>query len=86
MGKKRVDESAPESVVRIESRYQPGLLRQCVQEGLSAEVIMERLAVKNMQTLRKHLLRLMAEDKAFMKSMVYSSVEAICQRSMPKAG
>lgn len=80
MGKKRMDESAPESVVRIESRYQPGLLRQCVQEGLNAEVIMERLAVKNMQTLRKHLLRLMAEDKAFYE------VEGLFQRgsNMPK--
>ena len=50
---------------RIESRYQPGLLRQCVTEGLTADAMMERVGILHKQTLRKHLLRLMAEDKTF---------------------
>ena len=50
---------------RIESRYQPGLLRQCISENLSADSMMERLGILHKQTLRKHLLRLMAEDKTF---------------------
>ena len=54
-----------ETSTRIESRYQPGLLRQCVNEGLPADAMMERLGVQHKQTLRKHLLRLMAEDKTF---------------------
>ena len=54
-----------ETSTRIESRYQPGLLRQCVNEGLSADAMMERLGILHKQTLRKHLLRLMAEDKTF---------------------
>lgn len=54
-----------ETLTRIESRYQPGLLRQCINEGLSADAMMERLGVLHRSTLRKHLHRLMAEDKAF---------------------
>lgn len=50
---------------RIESRYQPGLLRQCISENLSADSMMERLRILHKQTLRKHLHRLMAEDKTF---------------------
>lgn len=64
MGKKR-DTTETEESTRIESRYQPGLLRQCVNEGLSAAVMMERLGVLHRSTLRKHLHRLMAEDKTF---------------------
>jgi hypothetical protein len=69
MGKKKIElesgELPVDGSVRIESRYQPGLLRQCISEGISAESMMDRLEIKNMQTLRKHLLRLMAEDKTF---------------------
>ncbi len=50
---------------RIVSKYNPDALRQCVLEGMSAENIMEKLSVKNKPTLRKHLLRLMQEDKQF---------------------
>lgn len=50
---------------RIESRYQPGLLRQCISENITAEAMMERLGILSKSTLRKHLLRAMAEDKTF---------------------
>jgi len=65
---------------KIESRYQPGLLRQCITEGISADAIMERLGILHKQTLRKHLLRLMAEDKTFYE------VEALFMRgsNLPK--
>ena len=52
---------------RIESRYQPGLLRQCISENLSADSMMERVGILHKQTLRKHLLRLMAEEKKFIE-------------------
>ena len=58
-------ETAETESTRIESRYQPGLLRQCISENLSAESMMERVGILHKQTLRKHLLRLMAEDKTF---------------------
>ena len=63
MAKKRdTSETEPS---KIESRYQPGLLRQCISENLSADSMMERVGILHKQTLRKHLLRLMAEDKTF---------------------
>ncbi|WP_029461259.1 hypothetical protein [Solidesulfovibrio alcoholivorans] len=64
MGKKH-DNPESEVPTKIESRYQPGLLRQCISENLSADAMMERLGILHKQTLRKHLLRLMAEDKTF---------------------
>lgn len=64
MAKKR-DIAEAEGSTRIESRYQPGLLRQCITEGLSADAMLERLGIGHKPTLRKHLLRLMAEDKTF---------------------
>lgn len=65
---------------RIESRYQPGLLRQCINEGLSADAMMERLGVLHVQTLRKHLLRLMNEEKQ------YFDIEGLFRRgsNLPK--
>jgi hypothetical protein len=77
---KKKEAAAEEQTQKIESRYQPGLLRQCIEEGLNADVIMDRLEIKHKQTLRKHLHRLMAEDKA------YYEVEGLFQRgsSMPK--
>lgn len=84
MGRKKSDSEGVDlstgGSVRIESRYQPGLLRQFISEGLTADAMMERLEVKNMQTFRKHLLRLMAEDKTFYE------VDGLYQRgsSMPK--
>lgn len=61
--KRHMDDN--EVIARIESRYQPGLLRQCIEEKLNADAMLEKLGVRNKQTLRKHLLRLMAEDKTF---------------------
>ena len=63
MAKKR--ETSEMESSKIESRYQPGLLRQCIAENLSADAMMERIGILHRQTLRKHLLRLMAEDKTF---------------------
>lgn len=50
---------------RIESQYQPGLLRQCIADGLSLDEMMVRLSILHKSTLRKHILRLMDEDKTF---------------------
>ena len=63
MGKKTT--ASDSEIMKIESRYQPGLLRQCVSENLSADSMMERLGILHKPTLRKHLLRLMAEDQQF---------------------
>lgn len=80
MPKKRDTAVEGEGSTKIESRYQPGLLRQCVNEGLSADAMMERLGVLHRSTLRKHLLRLMAQDK------VFYDIEDLFSRdsSMPK--
>lgn len=64
MSKKEASQQENESS-RIESRYQPGLLRQCINEGLSLDEMMDRLDVQHKNTLRKHILRLMDEDKTF---------------------
>ena len=65
MAKKR--ETSEMESSKIESRYQPGLLRQCIAENLSADAMMERIGILHKQTLRKHLHRLMAEEKKFIE-------------------
>lgn len=79
MAKKR-ESSEGETSTRIESRYQPGLLRQCISENLTADAMMERLGIQHKQTLRKHLLRLMNEEKQF------SDIEGLFMRgsNLPK--
>jgi hypothetical protein len=63
MGKKTT--ATDSEIMKIESRYQPGLLRQCINENLSADAMMERMGIGHLPTLRKHLLRLMSQDKQF---------------------
>ena len=78
MGKKI---TTPEGeTTKIESRYQPGMLRQCIADNLSADAMMKHLGILNKSTLRKHLLRLMADDK------VFYDIENLFNRSssMPK--
>lgn len=48
---------------KIESRYNPSLLRECIQEGLDANQILERLEIKHRQTLKQHILKLINDDK-----------------------
>ncbi len=50
---------------RIVSKYQPNELRKCISENLHVDAVLKRLKIANKQTLRKHLHRLMNEDKAF---------------------
>lgn len=54
-----------ESSRRAESKYNPSILRQCILEGLHADVIMDRLGLKHKQVLRQHLLKLCDLDKTF---------------------
>ena len=55
-------ESSRKSVL---SKYNPGALRKAVQDGLSVSQILEKLGIQNRQTLRKHLAKLIQEDKKF---------------------
>jgi hypothetical protein len=50
---------------RFESRYNPALLRVCINEGMHADQIMERLEIKHRQTLKQHILKLINDDKNF---------------------
>ena len=54
-----------QSSKRTESKYNPSVLRQCILEGLHADVIMDRLGLKHKQVLRQHLLKLCDLDKTF---------------------
>jgi len=63
MGKKKTDESG--DGMRVESKYNSNQLRQCIQDGLSANDIMEQLGIKHKQTLKQFLLKLMSDDRTY---------------------
>jgi hypothetical protein len=50
---------------KFESRYNPKLLRECINEGMHADEIMEKLEIKHRQTLKQHILKLINDDKYF---------------------
>ncbi|TVM14540.1 hypothetical protein DPQ33_17310 [Oceanidesulfovibrio indonesiensis] len=49
----------------IESKYDATLLRDCVQQDMNADEMLKVLGIKNRQTLKRYLLRLMHEDRAY---------------------
>lgn len=48
---------------RPESKFDPKALREMVQEGLDATAIMERMKIKNRQTLKQFILKLIHIDR-----------------------
>lgn len=50
---------------KIESKYNPSLLRECIFNGMDASEIMVKLDVKHRQTLKQYVLKLMSDDKTY---------------------
>ncbi len=50
---------------KIESKYNPSLLRECIFGGMTASEIMAKMGVKHRQTLKQYVLKLMSDDKTY---------------------
>ena len=50
---------------KIESKYNPSLLRECIFNGMDASEIMVKMDVKHRQTLKQYVLKLMSDDRTF---------------------
>lgn len=50
---------------KIESKYNPSLLRECIFNGMDASDIMVKMDVKHRQTLKQYVLKLMSDDKTY---------------------
>jgi len=50
---------------KIESKYNPSLLRECIFNGMDASEIMLKMDVKHRQTLKQYVLKLMSDDKTY---------------------
>ena len=50
---------------KIESKYNPSLLRECIFGGMTASEIMAKMDVKHRQTLKQYVLKLMSDDKTY---------------------
>ncbi|NDY58293.1 hypothetical protein G3N56_16290 [Desulfovibrio sulfodismutans] len=48
---------------KFESRYNPKMLRECINAGMHADEIMAKLEIKHRQTFKQHILKLMNDDK-----------------------
>ena len=48
-----------------ESRYNPSLLRECIQKNMDTAQIMKELGVTHRQTLKHYVLKLMSDDKSY---------------------
>ena len=43
---------------RIESKYNPSLLRECIFDGMEASAIMVKMDIKHRQTLKQYVLKI----------------------------
>ncbi|MEL7639694.1 MAG: hypothetical protein AAGU21_08630 [Solidesulfovibrio sp.] len=50
---------------KIESKYNPSLLRESIFDGMTASEIMTKMDVKHRQTLKQYVLKLMSDDKTY---------------------
>jgi hypothetical protein len=50
---------------RFESRYNPTILKELINEGLNATQIMERMSIKHKQVLKQYILRLCSDEKTY---------------------
>ncbi len=53
----------PEPKRKMESKYDPRVLRQLVKDGLDASQIMDRMGIKHRQTLKQYILKLISTDR-----------------------
>jgi hypothetical protein len=57
------DGKNPETKRKMESKYDPRVLRQLVKDGLDASQIMDRMGIKHRQTLKQYILKLISTDR-----------------------
>ena len=57
------EEKAPDTKRKLESKFNPKLLRELVKENLDAIQIMERMGIKHKQTLKQFILKLITIDR-----------------------
>ncbi|GAB6039237.1 hypothetical protein JCM15519_37960 [Fundidesulfovibrio butyratiphilus] len=65
MGKKNESVGAAETHLKIESKYNPTVLMDCIQAGLHAHEIMDRMNIRHKQTLKQYAAKLMSDEKTF---------------------
>ena len=58
---------------KIESKYHPSLLRECIFNGMDASEIMVKMDVKHRQTLKQYVLKLMSDDKTYYEVRAFIS-------------
>jgi len=50
---------------KIESKYNPSVLRECIFNGMDASEILVKMDIKHRQTLKQYVLKLMSDDKTY---------------------
>ena len=55
----------PTKAPKIESKYNPTLLRECIKNNDSATEIMTKLGIAHKQTLKQYVLKLISDDRHF---------------------
>lgn len=50
---------------KVESKYNPTILRECIHLKMDTAQIMEKLGVTHRQTLKHYVLKLMSDDKSY---------------------
>jgi len=60
-----VDGEGPVEKKKLESKYNPAILRDCIQKKMDSSEIMAMLGVTHRQTLKHYVLKLMSDDKTY---------------------
>ena len=50
---------------KIESKYNPSILRECITSNMDASDIMVKMGITHRQTLKQYVLKLMSDDRTF---------------------
>ena len=50
---------------KIESKYNPSILRECINSNMDASDIMVKMGITHRQTLKQYVLKLMSDDRTF---------------------
>ena len=50
---------------KVESKYNPSILRECINSNMDASGIMVKMGITHRQTLKQYVLKLMSDDRTF---------------------
>ena len=50
---------------KVESKYNPSILRECINSNMDASDIMVKMGITHRQTLKQYVLKLMSDDRTF---------------------